>query len=94
MLEKVIAILSEIVASNTAITSYKEKPLPLDTRNYSISVKRKQRTKKKFTMISDKLFFPFLVERNTFVSNTTMDEHRSQALADLQKSPYTTELIT
>lgn len=46
MLEKVIAILSEVVASNTAITIYKEKPLPLDTRNYSISVKRKQRTKK------------------------------------------------
>lgn len=61
MLEKVITILSEIVVSNTVITIYKEKPLPLGTRKYSSSVKRKQR-KKKITMVSDKLSFPFLVE--------------------------------
>lgn len=76
MLEKVIAILSEVVVSNCAITIYKEKPLPLDTRNYSSSVKRKQR-KKKFTMLSsDKLFFPFLVERNAFLFDTAMDEKK------------------
>jgi len=45
MLEKVIAILSEVVVSNTAITICKEKTLPLDTRNYSSSVKRKQEEK-------------------------------------------------
>lgn len=59
MLEKVIAILSEVVISNTAITIYKEKPLPLGTRNYSSSVKRKQR-RKKITMVSDKLASPRL----------------------------------
>lgn len=85
MLEKVTAILSEVVVSNTAITVYKEKPLSLDTRNYSSSIKRKQR-KKKITIISDRLFFPFLVERNAFLFDTTMDEHRGQALAELQNS--------
>lgn len=80
MLEKVAAILIEVHVTDTAVTIYKEKPLPLDTRNYSSCVKRKQR-KKKFTMVSHKLFFPSLVERNAFFSDTTMDEHRGQALA-------------
>lgn len=79
MLEKVTAILIEVHVSDSAITIYKEKPLPLDTRNYSSSVKKKQR-KKKFTMVSHKLFIPSLVERNAFFSDTTMDD-RGQALA-------------
>lgn len=43
-------------------------------------------------MVSEKLLFPFLVERNVFLSDTTMDEHRGQELAELQKCQYTTEL--
>lgn len=93
MLEKFIAILSKVVVSNTAITIYKEKRLPSDTRNCSVSVKRKQRQKKS-TMVSCKLFFLLLIKRTVILSDTTMDKHKGQALAQLYKSQYTTELIT
>lgn len=45
-------------------------------------------------MISDKLLFPFLVERSAFLSDTIMDEHRGQELAELQKCQYAAELTT
>lgn len=54
----------------------------------TITLLKGNRRRAKITMISDKLFFSFLVERNAFLSDVTMDEHRIQELAELQKCQY------
>lgn len=77
MLEKATAILGMVAVSNTTISTYKMKPLPLDIRNCRSLIKIKQ-TKKKSTIASDKLSFSLLMKRNALLSDTTKDKHKGQ----------------